>query len=708
MKYKKLCVILTFLFISANILIFSSKTKSDSISKEIFVDDDFYLYRDGTVEKPLETIGEALKIANDGDTIFIFGGNYNETLTIDKSINIVGSIDEGNTVISYGKIHRNTIIITADNVNFTGCYLTDGYGKLLSSIRGSLLRIYSTNVLIENNNFLNCQKELTYGINLDNCNNNIINNNNFTNISNGIYLFSSNTVEVVNNNVSNCANYGIEFKDSIYSNIYNNIIENNRYGIYTNDCTNLNISNNTINKNTFRGIGDFNGEYNLINNNTITYNNVDGIYLNSANSRIIDNTISGNSIGIKIDESNCIIYNNIVKDSISTGVSALSNSANNKIYYNNFTNNEVSGRDEGNNNWYYNMHGNYWDDYDEIDKNQDGIGDTPYTKAGVYDKYPLGIFLKPPNKPTDPTPADYQDNTGLKLTLRVKVTDPEADLMDVSFFRIENVSNEYVETLLGVDTNVQNENFASITFNLYFNTTFAWYANVTDGRQNNVSDIWFFITKARPQNNIPPVARANVSTIFIKKGQSVIFDASESNDPDGQIDYYRWNFGDNTSEILSLKPTHTFTKIGSYIVKLTVIDDNGTSDTDNLKIYVTEGSKIKPTANPGGPYTGYVGNILLFDGTKSETENVNIVNYTWEFNDGTIKYGGIITNQFSGEGIYIVTLTVTDDTGQTDSESIQITIVNPPQEETPGFEIIIILLALIIFVVTIKKSKKKS
>jgi len=76
-------------------------------------------------------------------------------------------------------------------------------------------------------------------------------------------------------------------------------------------------------------------------------------------------------------------------------------SSNNSIYHNNFVNNtnqtdtynSVNVWDDG-----YPSGGNYWSNYNGIDSNRDGIGDTPYvisylTDGNITDNYPLmGVF----------------------------------------------------------------------------------------------------------------------------------------------------------------------------------------------------------------------------------------------------------------------------------------------------------------------------
>ncbi len=59
-----------------------------------------------------------------------------------------------------------------------------------------------------------------------------------------------------------------------------------------------------------------------------------------------------------------------------------------------------------------------------------------------------------------------------------------------------------------------------------------------------------------------------------QRGGTVEFDGTSSYDPDGIIDFYRWDFGDGTTAE-GPSVTHNFEMIGTYTVKLNVKDDDG-------------------------------------------------------------------------------------------------------------------------------------
>jgi C1A family cysteine protease len=70
-----------------------------------------------------------------------------------------------------------------------------------------------------------------------------------------------------------------------------------------------------------------------------------------------------------------------------------------------------------------------------------------------------------------------------------------------------------------------------------------------------------------------------------------------------------------------------------------------------------------PKVYSGGIYQGTVEAEINFDGTRTTDPEDDIVQYLWDFGDGTQKNGVTQTHTYDEEGIYPVTLTVTDTNG---------------------------------------------
>jgi len=429
MRLKALAIIIfCFLIMSSFVMLYFDDT-SEASGKEIYVHNGAYVFRDGSAEHPYETIQYAINLAEEGDTIYVFGGTYNETLSLDKRVTLIGSIDNGNAIISKNERHRYTIEITADYVTLEGFNISEAG----NSNQVALIYIRSNSVVIQRNNIT---QSSTYGVYLDSSDDNTIGSN-LINDTKGIYLSSSNNNVIHSNNIANCSEAAIHMTPLDSNNIiYNNNFSYNKYGIYALDCSNGNISNNILNHNSLDGIKLQAGSDIVIANNIICNNNRNGIYLNCLNVFVNNNSIEGSQTGIDLFRSdNCNIKNNIIHSCNTYGIYAESGSKDNVFYLNDFAYNAKNAKENGNNQWYYETQGNYWDDYNEVDRDLNGVGDTFYAvSGGGTDRYPLGYFLKPPDKPIEPSPGDEDLYVNLRVTLSVNVSDPDGSEMTVFFY----------------------------------------------------------------------------------------------------------------------------------------------------------------------------------------------------------------------------------------------------------------------------------
>ena len=70
-----------------------------------------------------------------------------------------------------------------------------------------------------------------------------------------------------------------------------------------------------------------------------------------------------------------------------------------------------------------------------------------------------------------------------------------------------------------------------------------------------------------------------------------------------------------------------------------------------------------PKVYSGGMYSGSVGEEINFDGTSTIDPEDDIVEYLWDFGEGTQKNGVTQTHTYNENGIYPVILTVVDNNG---------------------------------------------
>ena len=95
------------------------------------------------------------------------------------------------------------------------------------------------------------------------------------------------------------------------------------------------------------------------------------------------------------------------------------------------------------------------------------------------------------------------------------------------------------------------------------------------------------VNACQPYQNLPPVASFTTSSTNISIGDTVTFNASASQDSDGSIVEYSWDFGDNSTQGTGKTTTHTYTSEcidDPCQIILTVKDNLNQLSTDSILI----------------------------------------------------------------------------------------------------------------------------
>ena len=292
------------------------------------------------------TLDEAIKEAKINQTIQLKPGVYYETITIDKPLKISGT-------------HRNSTIIDGDGNGDVIFILSDWVEIHNLTIRNSGNQTASdedagVDVRSEYNTFENL---------------NISNNNNY-----GLFLYLAH-----NNTVKNCVFY-----------------QNEEGGAFSFQCRGNRFENCSFTSND-RGIYIHRDNNGTFANNIVSHNDIKGIYFyGSRNFNIQGNLFSGNDIGMHVKGSKFSTFRNNLYMGNRLGIDFCCGGSDNTVYQNAFMNSKemhvtgypINQFDNG-------SIGNFWDDYEGVDENGDGIGDTVYNvTAPTYghqnvDRYPL-------------------------------------------------------------------------------------------------------------------------------------------------------------------------------------------------------------------------------------------------------------------------------------------------------------------------------
>lgn len=169
--------------------------------------------------------------------------------------------------------------------------------------------------------------------------------------------------------------------------------------------------------------------------------------------------------------------------------------------------------------------------------------------------------------------------------------------------------------------------------------------------------------------NGAPVPDFTFAPLDVKVGDVVNFDASRTTDEGvacGQRCTYSWDFGDRTTSS-GIFTTHQFRDVSTFQVRLTVTDQRGVSAT--IAKTVTVGASQAPTASfEFSPTNPAAGQMIFFNASSSSAAPGRyIVSYDWDFGSGRTASGVTVNKGYDTAGTYNVTLTVTDDVGQTKS-----------------------------------------
>ena len=157
----------------------------------------------------------------------------------------------------------------------------------------------------------------------------------------------------------------------------------------------------------------------------------------------------------------------------------------------------------------------------------------------------------------------------------------------------------------------------------------------------------------------------------------ILFDASKSTDPDGEIVKYEWDWdGDGAFDESGTSPTttHAFQRCGTFRVTLRVTDDDGLTDQVAKEVNVEPFVQADFGFSPPEPAAG---ELVEFHDTSTVVCD-QIASWSWSFDDGTVATGKFVSKRFDSPGTYTVTLTITTQSGLTDKTSR--TIVVPESE----------------------------
>ena len=363
----------------------------------------------------------------------------------------------------------------------------------------------------------------------------------------------------------------------------------------------------------------------------------------------------------------------------------------------------------------------------------------------------------PPDKPSNPSPADGATDVEIDITLSWQCSDPDGDSLtyDVYFGTSSNppkVSSNQSATTYHLS-------------NLQYSTTYYWKTVAWDEHgEKNESDVWTFTTKSKPSSggggtgggtggggtggttgggatggttgggastgesaeetppNNPPVADPGGPYYGIA-GTVITFNASGSYDPENSTIEYRWDFdGDGTwdTEWLSTHYTeYTYQVAGNYTVILEVKDAlNATSSAQTTAI-IAEAYNYPPNEpSIDGPSSGYVNESYNFTIVATDNDG-DAIKYFINWGDGTTTETDFLPNgtsikldhSWSQPGNYTISVKAYDNntySGEVKwNVSVKSKTTTKEEDLTIYYLLIGILLILLVILILLAAAKRK-
>ncbi|TLY00225.1 MAG: tandem-95 repeat protein, partial [Thaumarchaeota archaeon] len=268
-------------------------------------------------------------------------------------------------------------------------------------------------------------------------------------------------------------------------------------------------------------------------------------------------------------------------------------------------------------------------------------------------------------------------------------SDPDGDILTYSWLQTNGTSIELINDTTATPSFTApevNSTGIVLTFKLTVSDGFANSTDTVDITVNNV------------KINQPPVANAGPDQT-VSEGSSVGLNGAASSDSDGDNLSYSWNQTAGPNVALSNSntaiPTFTAPSVGpsgsTLTFKLTVSDGKGGTATDTVDVIVQNINR-PPVADAGLDRTLNAGTLIDLNGTGSSDPDNDSLSYSWtqingtsvELIDANTAAPSFAAPLVDADGeILTFTLTVTDNDGLTDTDTVIITISPLPVVNQP-------------------------
>ena len=180
--------------------------------------------------------------------------------------------------------------------------------------------------------------------------------------------------------------------------------------------------------------------------------------------------------------------------------------------------------------------------------------------------------------------------------------------------------------------------------------------------------------------NAPTLSGPTTGTV----GQTYNFTASAA-DPDGDDVKYGFDWGDDTSYTTnyvssgtSQTVSHSWSEAGVYNVCVIAGDSDVWSEPTCQAINISEGEPPEQEISADFSFCLKQDTTSTVKFTDTSTDSLGTIDsWQWDFGDGETSTAWNPVHTYNEEGVYVATLTVTDNDGATASRSLRIQVIGP-------------------------------
>jgi hypothetical protein len=279
------------------------------------------------------------------------------------------------------------------------------------------------------------------------------------------------------------------------------------------------------------------------------------------------------------------------------------------------------------------------------------------------------------------------------VTLAGSGTDPDGTIVSYNWVKVSGPTGGAI----------QSANAASTPVTGLTAGTYVYRLTVTDNLgATATNDVQIIVNNAAPPPpNVTPTANAGADQAITLPTNTVVLNGSGT-DTDGTIATYAWTKVSGPAGGAIQTPDAATTSItglnaGTYVFRLTVTDNDGATDTDDVQVVVNNAPpapNVAPTANAGADRNITLPtNTVTLNGSGTDTDGT-IASYAWTKVSGpaggNIQAAAAATTSITGlnAGTYVFRLTVTDNDGGTDTDDVQVVVNNStapsPSNQAPA------------------------